>query len=146
VATDANLVAVLFAAHHNPPRLDARSSATHDVLDHAAHELGEYFRGQRCTFSTPIAAGGTDFQRTVWDALRTIPFGETRSYGQLAAMLERPRAMRAVGHANGRNPLSIFVPCHRVIGHHGTLCGYAGGVAAKRWLLDHERAARDHAP
>ena len=89
----------------------------------------------------PVATAGTAFQRSVWAALRRIPAGETRSYGALAAMLGKPGASRAVGLANGSNPIGIVVPCHRVIGANGTLTGYAGGVDRKRWLLAHERAA-----
>lgn len=87
-----------------------------------------------------VDLGGTDFQRRVWAALRTIPAGATRSYAQLARAIGRPAAVRAVGAANGRNPVSLIVPCHRVIAADGTLCGYAGGLSRKRWLLQHERA------
>ena len=88
-----------------------------------------------------VRTGGTAFQRTVWAALRTIPAGETRSYGQLAAAIGSPRAVRAAGLANGQNPIAVIVPCHRVIGANGALTGYAGGLERKRWLLDHERRA-----
>lgn len=88
-----------------------------------------------------VKTGGTAFQRTVWAALRAIPAGETRSYGQLAAAIGSPRAVRAAGLANGQNPVAVIVPCHRVIGANGALTGYAGGLARKRWLLDHERRA-----
>lgn len=111
----------------------------HPVLDRAAEELEQYFRGKRTSFTTPLSATGTEFQRDVWDALAAIPFGERRSYAWLATRVGRPRAFRAVGSANARNPLPIFVPCHRVIGADGSLSGYGGGVEAKRWLLDHER-------
>lgn len=87
------------------------------------------------------ATGGTDFQRTVWAALRAIPAGETRSYGQLAAAIGKPKAVRAAGLANGQNPIAVIVPCHRVIGANGTLTGYAGGLERKRWLLAHEGVA-----
>ncbi|MDZ4112906.1 MAG: methylated-DNA--[protein]-cysteine S-methyltransferase [Brevundimonas sp.] len=86
-----------------------------------------------------VRTGGTDFQRAVWAALRSIPAGETRSYGQLAAAIGSPRAVRAAGLANGQNPVAVIVPCHRVIGANGALTGYAGGLARKRWLLEHER-------
>lgn len=89
-----------------------------------------------------IRTGGTDFQRSVWKALRDIPAGETRTYGQLAAAIGAPRAVRAVGLANGANPVGVIVPCHRVIGANGTLTGYAGGLERKRWLLAHEAAGR----
>ncbi len=88
-----------------------------------------------------VTAGGTDFQRSVWKALRAIPAGETRTYGQLAAAIGSPKAVRAVGLANGRNPVGLIVPCHRVIGANGTLTGYAGGLERKRWLLQHEGAS-----
>lgn len=88
-----------------------------------------------------VKTGGTDFQRTVWAALRAIPVGETRSYGQLAAAIGSPRAVRAAGLANGQNPVAVIVPCHRVIGANGTLTGYAGGLERKRWLLAHEGVA-----
>lgn len=88
-----------------------------------------------------VRTGGTDFQRTVWKALRAIPAGETRTYGQLAAAIGSPKAVRAAGLANGQNPIAVIVPCHRVIGANGTLTGYAGGLERKRWLLDHERRA-----
>jgi len=86
-----------------------------------------------------VATGGTDFQREVWAALRAIPAGETRTYGQLAAAIGRPKAVRAAGLANGQNPIAVIVPCHRVIGANGTLTGYAGGLERKRWLLEHEQ-------
>ncbi len=140
IASDSSLVALLFSSHRHPPTFDARAVTAHPLLDHAARELEEYFRGMRREFSTPVAQGGTEFQRAVWDALRTISFGQSCSYGQLASMVGRPQAIRAVGSANGRNPISIFVPCHRVIGSNGELTGYAGGMTTKRWLLDHERA------
>lgn len=108
------------------------------VLVRAATQLREYFAGARQRFDLPLQLGGTEFQRTVWRALGDIPYAATRSYGGLAAAIERPRAPRAVGAANGKNPISIVVPCHRVIGQDGALTGYAGGQAAKRWLLDHE--------
>lgn len=88
-----------------------------------------------------VTTAGTDFQRSVWQALRAIPAGETRTYGQLAAAIGSPKAVRAAGLANGQNPVAVIVPCHRVIGANGTLTGYAGGLERKRWLLDHERRA-----
>lgn len=101
-----------------------------------------YFDGDaRALEVLPVATGGTPFQREVWAALRDIPAGETRSYGQLATAIGRPKAVRAVGLANGANPVGIIVPCHRVVGANGTLTGYAGGLERKRWLLAHEAAA-----
>ena len=101
-----------------------------------------YFAGDvHALDGLPVTTGGTDFQRSVWKALRAIPAGETRTYGQLAAAIGSPKAVRAVGLANGRNPVGLIVPCHRVIGANGTLTGYAGGLARKRWLLQHEGAS-----
>ena len=108
------------------------------VLVSASAQLGEYFAGQRTTFELPLAPSGTDFQLQVWEALTTIPFGTTAGYVELAARIDRPRASRAVGAANGRNPISIIVPCHRVIGASGALTGYAWGEERKRTLLDLE--------
>lgn len=105
------------------------------VLD----QLREFFAGERTSFDLTLDPAGTDFQRRVWQALREIPYGRTRSYAQLAAGIGSPTATRAVGAANGRNPIGIVVPCHRVIGADGSLTGFAGGLAAKRWLLDHEQ-------
>lgn len=102
-------------------------------------QLEEYFAGDRTTFSVPLAPHGTAFQEQVWAALQDIPYGQTRTYGQLAAAIGRPTASRAVGLANGRNPVSIIVPCHRVIGADGSLTGYGGGLEGKRALLDLER-------
>ena len=104
--------------------------------------LSAYFAGNAAALGgVPVATAGTAFQRSVWAALRRIPAGETRSYGELAAMLGKPGASRAVGLANGSNPIGIVVPCHRVIGANGTLTGYAGGLTRKRWLLAHEGVA-----
>lgn len=101
-----------------------------------------YFRGDlRALDGLKVTTGGTDFQRMVWRALRAIPAGETRTYGQLAAAIGSPRAVRAAGLANGQNPVAVIVPCHRVIGANGALTGYAGGLERKRWLLVHEAAA-----
>jgi methylated-DNA-[protein]-cysteine S-methyltransferase len=109
----------------------------------AAQALTAYFAGDLTAIDTiETATAGTDFQREVWAALRTIPKGETLSYGQLAARIGRDRAVRAVGLANGQNPVAIVVPCHRVIGANGSLTGYGGGMERKSWLLDHERSGR----
>jgi methylated-DNA-[protein]-cysteine S-methyltransferase len=109
------------------------------VLKAAERQLGEYFAGNRNTFDLPLAAVGTPFQRRVWDALRKIPYGETISYGELARRVGQPTAARAVGLANGKNPISIVVPCHRVIGSSGKLIGYGGGLGRKQTLLALER-------
>ncbi len=108
----------------------------------AANQLEEYFAGERTEFDLPLDARGTPFQQRVWALLRAIPFGETTTYGALARELGNPRTVRAVGLANGRNPLSIVVPCHRVIGADGTLVGFGGGLERKRALLAHEAEVR----
>ncbi|HWC38625.1 MAG TPA: methylated-DNA--[protein]-cysteine S-methyltransferase [Acidimicrobiales bacterium] len=105
-------------------------------------QLAEYFEGVRTTFDLPLAPSGTPFQLQVWGALCNIPYGVTASYGEVAASIGRPGAARAVGLANGRNPIAIIVPCHRVIGADGRLVGYGGGLDRKRYLLERERAAR----
>lgn len=109
------------------------------VLARTAAQLTEYFEGARTEFDVPLAADGTEFQQRVWALLATIPFGMTWSYGELARALGSPTASRAVGAANGKNPIAIIVPCHRVIGANGSLTGYAGGMATKQQLLAHER-------
>jgi methylated-DNA-[protein]-cysteine S-methyltransferase len=112
------------------------------VLDEAATQLEEYFAGSRREFDLPLDPLGTPFQQSAWMVLRTIPYGKTMSYGQQARQLGDPNKARAVGAANGKNPLSIVVPCHRVIGSGGQLTGFAAGVEIKSWLLDHERQPR----
>lgn len=109
------------------------------LLLRARMELDEYFAGRRKEFDLPLAAEGTAFQQKVWAALCTIPYGETRTYGELAAQIGRPKACRAVGGANHKNPLSIVVPCHRVVGADGSLTGYGGGLPMKEFLLKLER-------
>ncbi|WP_214742473.1 methylated-DNA--[protein]-cysteine S-methyltransferase [Exiguobacterium sp. s48] len=109
------------------------------VLRQCRDELDAYFRGERMTFTFPTEQMGTTFQLEVWDALQTIPYAETASYRELAERVQRPTAVRAVGATNGRNQLSIVVPCHRVIGSSGKLIGYAGGLWRKEWLLHHEK-------
>lgn len=108
------------------------------AFDDVCTQLEEYFAGHRRAFDLPLHPSGTAFQKQVWTALLDIPYGETTSYGKTAAAIGAPRASRAVGLANGQNPLSIIVPCHRVIGANGSLTGYGGGLDAKRWLLAHE--------
>ena len=141
VATDEGLAAILW--ENDPPgrvRLDMQAEDTdHPVLVEAERQLEEYFAGRRQQFTLKLDPSGTAFQRTVWRALMTIPFGETRSYGQIATEIGHPQAARAVGAANGRNPLSIVAPCHRVIGATGALTGFAGGLDVKERLLEFER-------
>src|SRR5215211_6284820 len=105
----------------------------------AREQLGQYFAGERTEFDLPLATQGTDFERSVWAELERIPYGQTTSYGEIARRIGRPERARAVGAANGRNPISVIVPCHRVIGADGSLTGFGGGMSAKAWLLDHER-------
>lgn len=137
VASDKGLVAILW--DHDPPRRvrlsELVANEQHPVLDETERQLGEYFARKRKKFSVVLDMRGTRFQKGVWEALLAIPFGKTRSYGQLAKQLGNPRATRAVGAANGRNPVSIIVPCHRVIGSSGKLTGFAGGLEAKAHLL-----------
>lgn len=109
------------------------------VLAQAKRELCEYFEGVRKTFTVPLNPAGTDFQRAVWAALRAIPYGETRTYGAVAAAVGRPKAARAVGNANNKNPILIFTPCHRVVGADGALVGFAAGLPVKEALLALER-------
>jgi methylated-DNA-[protein]-cysteine S-methyltransferase len=124
---------------HAPRSLEQGvENAAAGPLRDAVRQLAEYFAGDRREFDLPLRLEGTDFQRRVWGVLTEIPYGETWSYGQLAKRIDNPRGFRAVGLANGRNPISIFVPCHRVIGADGSLTGYGGGVERKRWLLAHE--------
>jgi methylated-DNA-[protein]-cysteine S-methyltransferase len=110
----------------------------HPLLKETVRQLDEYFAGRRTSFDIPLDLRGTPFQLAAWRALAEIPFGETRSYGQQAAMIGSPRAVRAVGSANGANPVCIVLPCHRVVGADGSLTGFGGGLGTKRWLLDHE--------
>jgi methylated-DNA-[protein]-cysteine S-methyltransferase len=109
-------------------------------LDKTEKQLKEYFAGSRTTFDLPLEPSGTDFQLSVWELLRKIPYGVTTSYGELARRLGEPKASRAVGAANGANPIPIIVPCHRVVGSKGELTGFGGGIERKRWLLEHEGA------
>lgn len=102
-------------------------------------QLDEYFQGRRDRFDLPLSPEGTQFQKQVWNALLTIPFGATMSYGELARTINRPKASRAVGAANGANPIPIIIPCHRVIGSTGSLTGFGGGIPTKQWLLAHEK-------
>ena len=112
------------------------------VFDDVVEQLDAYFSGELTTFDLKLDMAGTEFQRRVWAALQTIPYGETRSYGEIAAQIGSPSAFRAVGLANGRNPIGIIVPCHRVIGSSGSLTGYGGGLDRKRMLLDLEKSRK----
>ncbi|MEO6571190.1 MAG: methylated-DNA--[protein]-cysteine S-methyltransferase [Ilumatobacteraceae bacterium] len=152
VATDDAVVAIWWDTEGEDRHPDARNPGAwrladpiresivgeHAVLDLAMMQLTEYFEGRRIEFDLPLDPLGTPFQHQAWAALRRIPFGETISYGQQAVMLGDRNKSRAVGAANGRNPIPIVVPCHRVVGSNGHLTGFAGGLDTKAWLLDHE--------
>lgn len=144
VATDLGLAAILWENDKpNRVRLTPQVEDTnHPVLRETESQLQEYFAGKRKEFTMKLDPAGTDFQRSVWNALSEIPYGETRSYGDLAKRIGNPGAMRAVGAANGRNPISIIVPCHRAIGASGTLTGFAGGLEIKEFLLTLENGDR----
>lgn len=137
VATDAALVAILWE-NDDPKRVRLAplvEDVGHPVLLLAERQLTEYFAGARKLFDLPLDFSGTHFQRQVWSELLKIPFGQTRTYGEIANAIGKPRAFRAVGAANGKNPISIVAPCHRVIGKDGSLTGFAGGLEAKECLL-----------
>lgn len=118
---------------------DGTTMGTNAVLVELARQLDEFFDGDRIEFDVPLAPHGTPFQLAAWQVLREIPFGATMTYGEQARRLGDPKKARAVGAANGKNPLSIVVPCHRVVGSNGKLTGFGGGLEAKAWLLDHEQ-------
>ena len=132
VATEQALAAIEFDA------LPERGGAPHPILDQAERELLEYFHGARRTFAVKLAPVGTAFQHRVWEALLRVPYGTVESYAAVARAIGSPAAVRAVGAANGRNPIPIIVPCHRIVGSNGDLTGYGGGMAKKQWLLGHE--------
>lgn len=141
------LTGLYFVEHQHAPPADDRGAhvdddelGDHPIFVTARDQLSEYFAGQRRDFDVALNPHGTAFQHRVWAALRTIDFGQTANYGQIAAAIDSPSASRAVGAANGRNPISIIVPCHRVIGSNGSLTGYGGGAPRKQALLDLERS------
>ncbi|MDP3236224.1 MAG: methylated-DNA--[protein]-cysteine S-methyltransferase [Myxococcales bacterium] len=139
VATDAALVGLFMEAHASEPLIAEAEAGRTPVLKTVSAQLDDYFAGRRERFDVPLAPRGTAFQTSVWAVLQRIPFGVTWSYAQVARALGRPKAVRAVGAANGRNPISLIIPCHRVIGADGSLTGYGGGLPRKRWLLAHEK-------
>src|SRR5262245_46053993 len=140
VAGDGQFVTGLFMPRHKGQSgPDAEWQHSDAPFAAVRQQLGEYFAGERQQFDVPLKLNGTPFQQRVWQALVQIPFNTTITYSQLAQRVAQPTASRAVGHANGRNPISILVPCHRVIGANGGLRGYAGGIDIKRWLLAFER-------
>ena len=137
------LLGLYFEGHLRTPRVTDLGPRTDEGFEEARRQLGEYFDGGRRTFDLDLAPRGSAFERSVWALLTAIPYGETRTYGQLAAELGDPRAAQAVGNANGWNPISIIVPCHRVVGSRGGLTGYAGGLSRKRYLLELEEPPAD---
>jgi methylated-DNA-[protein]-cysteine S-methyltransferase len=139
---DAGLRYLLFAEGRRPVRPDPDWEPDGTTLKEAAEQLEAYFAGRLRQFDVPLAPRGTPFQQEVWRALCDIPYGETTSYGALAERIGRPKAVRAVGLANGSNPIAIIIPCHRVIGSNGSLTGYGGGLATKRALLELEKGQR----
>jgi methylated-DNA-[protein]-cysteine S-methyltransferase len=145
IASDKGLAAILWK--DDDPRRVRLSPLVEDpdnpFLVETERQLRAYFAGKLKTFAVPLDFKGTEFQKSVWEALLTIPFGETRSYGEIARQIGKPTACRAVGAANGKNPISIIAPCHRVIGSTGNLTGFGGGLATKARLLEIERGASD---
>jgi len=137
-ANDIGLSGAWFEAETTQPDDLGNKDDNHPLLKQAVSEFSEYFSGKRQSFTVPIATKGTQFQQKVWQALQAIPFATTCCYQDLANAINNPKAVRAVGMANGKNPLSIIIPCHRVIGKNGSLTGYAGGVKRKQQLLKHE--------
>ncbi len=149
VASDAGLRAVLWSTDDDKrvplEAIEGDSSGDeHPIVAATARQLEEYFAGDRRDFDMPLDPAGTEFQQSAWMALRSIPYGSTVSYGEQAAQMGDKRKARAVGAANGRNPISIIVPCHRVVGSKGALTGFAGGVDNKEWLLRHEGRVAGH--
>jgi methylated-DNA-[protein]-cysteine S-methyltransferase len=143
IAEESGAIAGVFFGHHLPASFtDGCIKAETPLIKKAATQINEYLAGKRKDFCLPLALHGTEFQKAVWQALQGIPYGETRSYKDIAAAIGRPKAVRAVGMANNRNPIVVIVPCHRVIGHDGSLTGYGGGLPLKQRLLELERGVR----
>ena len=153
IGSDLGIRYVMFNndAHPKPlEKLHISDTDIHDSVNDAVIQLDEYFAGSRRDFELPLDLQGTEFQVAAWNALAEIPYGRTASYGQQAASIGRPKAVRAIGGANGRNPVAIVLPCHRIVGADGSLTGFGGGIEVKKWLLDHEQstlrsAASNHA-
>ena len=153
VGSDLGIRFVMFSndAHPKPlEKLHISDTEIHESVNNAVTQLEEYFSGSRHDFELSLDLQGTEFQVAAWNALAEIPYGRTASYGQQAASIGRPKAVRAIGGANGRNPVAIVLPCHRIVGADGSLTGFGGGIAVKKWLLDHEHcmlhsATSDHA-
>lgn len=144
VGDQAGLLQVSMDIDHRPWRLEPTWRSGDTELDEVCRQLDAYFAGKRQAFDLRLAPRGTAFQQAVWQALLNIPFGQTSSYSALAAQIGRPSAMRAVGAANGANPIAVIIPCHRVIGRDGSLTGYAGGLTRKALLLQLEGAQLPH--
>ena len=146
LASDDAVVAIRFGNEPMPSRTTLAvidvGPGDHAVVDEAVRQLDQYFEGDRLEFDLPLEPNGTPFQLDAWMALRAIPYGETISYGEQARRLGDPNKSRAVGAANGKNPIPIVVPCHRVVGSNGHLTGFGGGIEVKAWLLDHEMRVR----
>jgi methylated-DNA-[protein]-cysteine S-methyltransferase len=138
VRDEAGLTGLYLPSGRHPVKVAPEWVPGDTAFDDVRGQFDEYFSGQRQTFDLRLHLSGTAFQKRVWTALLDIPYGETTSYGKTAAAIGAPRASRAVGLANGQNPVAIIVPCHRVVGANGSLTGYGGGLDAKRWLLEHE--------
>ncbi|GAA4898607.1 methylated-DNA--[protein]-cysteine S-methyltransferase [Tessaracoccus lubricantis] len=141
IERDGALAAIYMTEHKHAPAPETFGERVDDALPEVTRQLHQYFDGERTDFDLPLNPVGTEFQKSVWDEMAAIPYGQTLTYGDIAAALGRPTASRAVGAAVGRNPISIVVPCHRVVGHSGKLIGYAGGADRKEYLLAHERGA-----
>lgn len=138
LGTDEAICSIMFTEHDTPQNF--KKDNTNKILEDCYCQLDEYFKGVRHEFSFPYIFEGTIFQKTVWNALTGIPYAETGSYKDIAVSIGNEKAIRAVGSANGKNKLSIVIPCHRIIGSNGTLTGYAGGLWRKEWLLNHEKS------
>ncbi|MCA9777011.1 MAG: methylated-DNA--[protein]-cysteine S-methyltransferase [Candidatus Eremiobacteraeota bacterium] len=140
LATENGLRGIYYQDHKNVPSLTTEPSQNHPILSETERQLAEYFAGSRRDFDLSLDLQGTPFMLQVWQALGQISFGTSVTYGELARDLGNPKASRAVGRANGLNPVSIVLPCHRVVGSNGKLTGYAGGLDNKEWLLKHEQS------
>ena len=143
IGSDLGIRFVMFSNDAHPKPLDKLHISDieiHDSVNDAITQLDEYFSGSRRDFELPLDLQGTEFQVAAWNALAGIPYGRTASYGQQAASIGRPKAVRAIGGANGRNPVAIVLPCHRIVGADGSLTGFGGGIEVKKWLLDHEQS------
>jgi methylated-DNA-[protein]-cysteine S-methyltransferase len=137
IGTEEAICSILFSEQDAPVNL--LNAETPNSLSECYHQLDQYFKGERRTFTFPYRFEGTDFQKKVWNALTQVPYGQTDSYKNLAIAIGNEKAVRALGSANGKNQLSIVIPCHRIIGANGKLVGYAGGLWRKEWLLQHEK-------